>query len=165
MYFGKASVRGEEKTAMKPWIPIVLMAVVAILPVGAQSNELLDRLLEREELSVGEAAYLVLVAIDRLPESATPEEAAAALAGQFAGVTDHEAGAAISLGEYAYLLMRAFEVRGGVMYRLVPGPRYAARELAYLKIVRGKAHPNRSVGGAEAVQILRRLLDWKEGLS
>lgn len=150
---------------MKLWVPLVLLALAAVLPLGAQSNQVLDQLLEREELPFGEAAYLVLVAIDRLPEEAAPEEAAAALAGQIPAVRERGAGEAIPLGEYAYLLMQAFEVKGGLMYRLFPGPRYAARELAYRKIIRGKAHPNRPVSGTEAVQILRRLLEWKEGLS
>jgi len=150
---------------MKLWVPLVLLAVAAALPVGAQSNQVLDELLEREALQYGEAAYLVLVAIDRLPEGASPDEAAAALPGVFAEIPVRDAGKAIPLGEYAHLLMLAFEIKGGLMYRLAPGPRYAARELAYLKVIRGKAHPDRPVPGAEAVQILRRLLEWKEELS
>lgn len=150
---------------MKLWVPLVLLAVAAALPLGAQSNQVLDTLLEREALQYGEAAYLVLVAVDRLPEEASPNEAAAALPGQFGAIPVRAAGEPIPLGEYAYLLMQAFEIKGGLMYRLAPGPRYAARELAHLKVIRGKAHPDRRVPGAEAVQILRRLLEWKEQLS
>jgi len=150
---------------MKLWVPLVLLAVATALPVGAQSNQVLDELLEREALQYGEAAYLVLVAIDRLPEEASLEEAAAVLPGQFRAVPARAAGEAIPLGEYAYLLMQAFDVGGGLMYRLAPGPRYAARELAHLEVIRGKAHPGRAVSGAEAMQILRRLLEWKEELS
>jgi hypothetical protein len=150
---------------MKLWIPIVVLAVASVLPSGAQSNAVLDQVLERDALLFGEAAYLVLVGTDRLPDTASPEEAAQALAGAFPDAPPRAAGEAIPLGEYAYLLMQAFEVKGGLLYRIIPGPRYAARELAYRKIIRGKAHPDLPVAGAEAVQILRRLLEWKEGLS
>jgi len=150
---------------MKLCIPIVVLALASVLPVGAQSNEVLDELLERQALLFGEAAYLVLVGTERLPDTASPEEAAQALAEAFPEAQVRGAGEAIPLGEYAYLLMQAFEVKGGLMYRLIPGPRYAARELAYRKIIRGKAHPDIPVSGAEAVQILRRLLEWKGGLS
>jgi hypothetical protein len=34
-------------------------------------------------------------------------------------------------GTLAYLLMQVFEVPGGLMYRIFPGPRYATREFTY----------------------------------
>jgi hypothetical protein len=150
---------------MKRWTLIVLIVLAAVVPLTAQSNAFLDRLLEKEEATVGDAAYLVLVAAGRLGEEATAEEAAAALARQGWRLRAEAPGEAISLGSYAYLLMQAFQVKGGLMYHLLPGPRYAARELAYLKIVKGKAAPDRRVRGEEMLQILRRLLEWKEGLS
>ena len=150
---------------MKLWVLLVLLIAAAGLPLGAQSNQVLDELLEREALQYGEAAYLVLVAVERLPEDASLDDAAAALPEEFGTVRARGAEEAIPLGDYAFLLMQAFEINGGIMYRLAPGPRYAARELAYRKVIRGKAHPGRSVSGTEAVQILRRLLEWKEGLS
>jgi hypothetical protein len=150
---------------MKLWIPTVILALAAILPLQAQSNEVLDTVLERDALRFGEAAYLVLVGSGRLSDTASLEEAAQTVAKAFPRVPSRAADEWIPLGEYAYLLMQAFEVKGGLMYRLIPGPRYAARELAYRKMIRGKAHPGLPVEGAQAVQILRRLLEWKETLS
>ena len=150
---------------MKRWVPLILLIAAALMPLGAQSNEVLDELLEREEASFGEASYLVLVAVDRLPEEASLAEATAALPEQGWTIRLRDPEEPVRLGEYAYLLMQAFEVKGGIMYRVFPGPRYAARELAYLKIVRGNAAPSRRLSGEDLMQILRRLMEWKEGLS
>jgi hypothetical protein len=61
--------------------------------------------------------------------------------------------------------MQAFEIKGGVMYRIFPGPRYAGRELSYLGLIRGNGSPTRTFDGDEAIGILGRLLEWKEGPS
>ena len=50
--------------------------------------------------------------------------------------------------------MKAFGEKGGLMYRLVPGPRYAVRELAYQGLVHGKVHSGRFPSGQEVVQLL-----------
>jgi hypothetical protein len=59
--------------------------------------------------------------------------------------------------------MRALDIPGGIMYSMFPGPRYAAREIAYLGFVRGSGAPGRTVSGNEVMYILGRVLEWKEG--
>jgi len=146
----------------------LLLAVVLMAAAGTsfgQSNELLDVLFEEPTTTLGQAAYLVLTASGRIPEDSTPADAAASLAGQGWTVPQRSAGEPLTLGDYSYLLMQAFELKGGVMYRILPGPRYAGRELAYLKLIKGDTSPYRTLSGEEAVGILGRLLEWKEGQS
>jgi hypothetical protein len=143
----------------------LLLAVVGMATAAnslAQSNELLDAFLQDRATSFGQAAYLVLTAANRIPEDSTPAQAAAALAGQGWQIPQRAAEDPITLGEYSYLLMQAFELNGGLMYRVFPGPRYAGRELAYLQLVKGDASPYRTFSGEEAIGILGRLLRWKE---
>ena len=58
--------------------------------------------------------------------------------------------------------MDAFDLPGGIMYRLFPGPRYATREIAYQGFIRGSTLPGRPVSGREVINILRRVMEWKE---
>jgi len=88
--------------------------------------------------------------------------AAEALAAQGWQAPQRPAAEALTLGEYCFLLMQAYELKGGLMYRIAPGARYAARELAYRKLIRGKAYPNRTLSGEEALAILRGLLEQLE---
>ena len=144
---------------------ILLLAFVllaAVLHVSAQSNKVLDALLEEETTSFGQTAYLILTASARIPDDTTPSEAAAEIAGQGWTVPKRAAEEPLTLGEYSFLLMQAFELKGGVMYRILPGPRYAGRELAYLQFIKGNTSPYRTFSGEEAIGILGRLMEWKE---
>ncbi len=144
---------------------ILLLAFVllgAVLHVSAQSNEVLDALLEEETTSFGQAAYLVLTAVARISDGTTPADAAAKIAEQGWTVPARAAEEPLTLGDYSFLLMQAFELKGGVMYRIFPGPRYAGRELAYLKFIKGNTSPYRTFSGEEAIGILGRLMEWKE---
>ena len=143
----------------------LLLALVLLAGAAngwGQSNEMLDALFEESATTLGQAAYLVLTASGLLPEEATPAEAAAALAGQGWTVPERSAREPLTLGEYSHLLMQAFQIEGGLMYRIFPGPRYAGRELAYLRLIRGDTSPYRSFSGEEAIAIIGRLLEWKE---
>jgi hypothetical protein len=143
----------------------LLLTIILLSAAGSvwgQSNELLDELFEEPITSLGQAAYLVLTSVDRIPEETTPAEAAASLTDQGWTVPERSSDDPLTLGEYSYLLMQAFELKGGLMYRIFPGPRYAGRELAYLELIRGDTSPYRTFSGEEAIGILSRLLEWKE---
>jgi hypothetical protein len=58
----------------KAWAFLALLAACA-LPATAQSNALLDRLLEQPQASFGAAAYLVLTASGDLDQAATEQQA------------------------------------------------------------------------------------------
>jgi len=144
---------------------LLLAGALFLLSVSllcAQSNETLDRFLEQEQAVYGYSAYMVLTAAGKLPEEASPKEAAAAVSRM--GWSDKLSASddLINLGEYSSLLMKVFDIRGGLMYTLFPGPRYAARELKYLQCIPGKSTPGRFISGTDAIQILGRVLEWKE---
>ena len=145
---------------------LTLMLAIALLAgVGSlwgQSNELLDELFEEPATTLEQAAYLVLTAAGRIPDDSSPADAAAALAAQGWTVPERSANEPLTLGEYSYLLMQAFELNGGLMYRIFPGPRYAGRELAYLQLIKGDTSPYRTLSGEEAIGILGRLMERKE---
>ena len=145
---------------------LTLMLAIALLAgVGSlwgQSNELLDELFEEPATTLEQAAYLVLTAAGRIPDDSSPADAAAALAAQGWTVPERSADEPLTLGEYSYLLMQAFELNGGLMYRIFPGPRYAGRELAYLQLIKGDTSPYRTFSGEEAIGILGRLMERKE---
>jgi len=146
----------------KAWALLALL-IVCVLPAAAQSNLLIDRLLEQPRASFGAAAYLVLAASGALDPDATEQQALESLREKGWKLRSAQAEEPIRLGEFCFLLMKAFEEKGGLMYRLIPGPRYAVRELAYQGLVRGKVHSRRFASGQEVVQILSGFLDRKGG--
>jgi hypothetical protein len=56
--------------------------------------------------------------------------------------------------------MVAFGLKGGLMYSLFPGPRYAYRELLYLKIIQGRADGGSAVSGERLLHIIAQALRY-----
>ncbi len=139
-----------------------ILLLLTVRPLFAQSNELLDRLLEQSEAKYGDVVCMALSAAQLLPEDATPEQALEVLRQKGWKVRILAADASTPLGDYAFLLMKAFNLTGGVFYRMYPGPRYACRELGFRKIIHSDARPNRIVSGEEAVAILGNVMAGTE---
>jgi hypothetical protein len=139
-----------------------LLTVFVNHPLPAQSNQLIDELLQEEKATFGKSAYLCLSAANLIPERSGVTDALAYLEKAGWGMTVKKADEPILLGELAYLLMKSFNMSGGIMYSLAPGPRYACRELAYLEIITGRIHPDRIISGERALQIISNVVAWKE---
>jgi len=141
------------------------MAVMlaSAVPAAAQSNIAVDRLLEQEKATIADAAYLVLAASNIVAEDGTQATVMAALSERKLLQNTRSASDPISLGEVSYLIMQTLGIRGGLLYAVFPGPRYAARELASLRLIPGNAHPSRTVSGREVMHILGGALELKGG--
>ena len=142
---------------------LLFIALAVPFTATAQSNEVIDQVLEQQELIYKNGAYFILSAAGMVPETVQPEEAFAALLEKKEEwkLKDVLPQKQMRLGEFSYILMRALDIRGGLLYRIFPGPRYAARELAYTGIIKGSSDPYREITGGEALQILGDTLAWK----
>ena len=154
--------------AYKPKRAFRMPGVICVLLLGAaslfgQSNEAIDRILSQEPLTYGAAAYLVLTASGDLSDSASFDDAVSMLHHQSRSIDNRESREPVTLGEYSYLVMQALSIRGGIAYRLFPGPRYAARELAATGIAQDSAFPSMHLSGERAVRLLGRALAYVEG--
>jgi hypothetical protein len=140
----------------------LLLVFTAIGMSTAQSNDFLDALLAEERAGYGNTVHLTLMAVNLVREDSGTRSALGVLAEQGWGIEVREYEEPIRLGEFAYLLMKAFDLSGGLMYRLFPGPRYAVRELFYLELMHGSANPFRFVTGEEVVRVVGGILRWRE---
>ncbi len=128
----------------------------------AQQTGVIDEILLEEKVSFGKTVYLALLAAGLIPEGASVDESLAVLKQKGWMVEPKSSEDAINLGEYSFLLMKAFEMPGGLLYSIFPGPRYACRELAHLNLIRGNSSPYRNLSGEEVLQMLGHILAWKE---
>jgi hypothetical protein len=112
---------------------VLVFALLLVIALGAaaQSNETIDQILSQEEATVGSAAYVALTAGGLVSDDASPGDAVAAAVEKGWLAPEVSASDTAGFGQFAYLLMQAFEVKGGLMYRIFPGPRYATREFTY----------------------------------
>jgi len=138
--------------------------ITACLPVllSAQSNTVIDQLLNEDKADWGKTSYMVLSAAEIISENAEIPEALTKLEKQQWKLPAKKSENSITLGEYSYMLMKAFDIPGGIMYKILPGPRYAARELDYLNFIDNNKSPYRTLSGEEVLRIMGRVMEWKE---
>ena len=145
---------------MKKYAVFVTFFMLLVLSwASAQSNDVLDRILAEDPLTYGSAAYLLVTAAGKAPEGSTPEQAVSLAEQEGFGFENMGVRDGLSTGQYSYMLMRAFQVPGGIWYRILPGPRYAAREMAYMGIIQGPSIPGMALSGNEALRMLERLMN------
>ena len=144
---------------------IVICIIVSIFPVllPAQTATELEIILETEAVTCAQAAKFVLysskaanVSLENFARQPHPEYLWALANGwlKFASEDDP-----ISLSNLSFLLMRAFNMKGGLMYRIFPGPRYAYRSMISRNYIQGIADPAMKLDGSRFLLILGRVLN------
>lgn len=136
-----------------------IVVLTAVVPLAAQSNEFLDGFLGSELPNVKDVSYLVLVSTDMIGEDAGPDRAFELCKELGWVASDRGPDSKVSTAEYAYFLMKAFGRKGGAMYSIFPGPRYAYRELVGYEMIQGKSDPDAPLTGTTAMRIIGRCLD------
>lgn len=148
--------------AKNPAHGLAVLFLLAAATLPAQSNEMIDSILAEDTATVGSAAYLALASARLIPDAASREDAVrrAREAGWLPA--EAEATRPATFGEAAFLLMQANAVRGGLMYRLIPGPRYAAREFVYQGWSPERRAPREPVSGSLLVRVTANFLEHTE---
>jgi hypothetical protein len=125
----------------------------------AQSAGEMDDLLSSQEVDWADACRWVYAAAGVFPfETSTPEIVVYALVKkhipQNAGLGDNQY---IDMKGFSKLVLDAYRIKGGIMYRLFRTRRYAYRELIYLGLLRYDDDPSDIVSGARIFEILKAM--------
>jgi len=133
--------------------------------VFAQTAAELDIVLQADTVSAAQAARFVLGAAGLLPPglSGPAAESTAYETARSNGWLKSTAGESVSLKETAFLIMRAFELKGGILYSLFKNPRYAYREMVYRKLIQGRTDQSMKMSGRRLLLILDRTLAYTGG--
>jgi len=133
----------------------------ALLP--AQTAAELETVLETPVISCEQAAWFTLAAaLDEPPVSSQTAFAQAVSRGWLKKAAPDDP---ITLGKLSFLIMRAFEIKGGVMFSIFPGPRYAYRSMLSRSFIQGAADPAMTVSGERFLVILGKVLSAEGGES
>jgi hypothetical protein len=126
-----------------------------------QSAAEMEGLLDAGEITCAQAAYFVLAAaLDDPPQN--PETAFGMALEQGWLPANSKNGDSVSLGGLSLLLMKAFDIKGGLMYRLLPFGRYAYREMAGQGFIEGRSYSTFTVSGEQFLRILENVLNKRE---
>lgn len=133
---------------------LLLWFCLPVLPALGQTEDFLDTVLGARSLTWSQSAHLVLVGAGFSPEDATPEASWATLTdrGWVSPLPDPQKPATVA--GYAFLVTKAFGLKGGFLSSLVPGPRYAFRDLKFHNLVPEGLDPDDPLDPRTALVVL-----------
>ena len=140
---------------------LLVFLTASVFTVSADYNETMDSIIAEEKISYGSASFALLLGTDVIDEYFSVQEAAAVMAEKFPE-TQMEWDSKVNLGQFSDMIMKTYSIKGGLMYRIFPGPRYAVRELRYRKILQGKSYSTMYISGDKALRIIGRVLEKEE---
>jgi hypothetical protein len=137
---------------------ILLVAALCSTALSAQSNQVMDELLNQEQARWAQTAYMLLVCGKWIAESETPEEALKV--SQDRGWVSRSAMAddSVTLGAFSLLAMKALRMGGGLGWSLLPIPYYSLRELAALGIANVSGGEARVLAGEEVIRMIGKIV-------
>ncbi|AEF85234.1 hypothetical protein TREPR_0113 [Treponema primitia ZAS-2] len=147
------------------FMPVLCLFTALFFPafLHGQTAKALDAILEKEHISNAEAAWVVLAAAELVGANASATEA-------FDYALSHkwlplkaEAGTEIKLDGLSLLIMKSFDIKGGLMYTYLPRGRYAYRAMVHRDLIQGFADPSLPVSGEQVLFIMSRVLAYTEG--
>ena len=132
---------------MKIFLTCLFITVPSLL--FGQTAERIERLLKQEQVNFKDAALLVLEASGRLdPSKQTNADDAFSFAKERGWLPKSaEANADARLDSLSLLVIRAFDIDGGLFFSLFKNPHYAYRAMVYRGIVQGRSDPQMFVSG------------------
>ena len=144
---------------------LTFLVFTLTVPLFSQTAARLEVLLGTPEISWEQAAGFILEASDT--ESPGWDFTQPNLAFQFAAASkwlpkNVSPGDSVRLKGIALLLMKSFNLKGGVFYSIFNSPHHAYRELVYKNIIRGNTDPDMRVSGQQLLLIVNRILAIKE---
>ena len=143
---------------------LLFLAFWASLVASAygQSAKEMDALLEDPYVSIARAARYVLPAAGVLPESVGESDAFQAALEKGWLPESARPESPIRMDQFSFLIMGAFSMKGGLMYSIFPGPRYAYRDLVFKSYIQGRSDPAQQLSGGRLVLVLGRILETRE---
>lgn len=151
------------KTVMKRYFYLCCLFLILCSPLIAQTAERLERLLNNEALSYGELALFLFEAAN-VAERYGPEVISSPEAAFNFAVERNWLSANLAIEDTAVLnrasllIMRAFQLRGGIFYSIFRSPHYAFRELVHQGMIQGRVSPRMPVSGEMMMFVVGRVL-------
>ena len=137
---------------------VIIVGLLVLFPVflSAQTAAELETMLETTVVNCAQAARFVMYSENPAFEGDAFEQAVAN-----GWLKKSAANDPVTLGKLSFLIMKAFGMKGGMMYAVFPGPRYAYRSMVSDNYIQGIADPAMQVDGNRFLLILGRVLSAK----
>jgi len=137
-----------------------------ILPlyIYAQTAAELEAILQTQNVSCAQAAKFVLASGSDAAAANLSAQSAFDLALSRGWLADGtKPNDKITLDKLSFLILKSFNMKGGVMYALSPGPRYAYKSMVSRDFIQGNTSPGMNVSGEKFLLILGKVISAQGG--
>jgi len=144
---------------------ICLFAAPAFLSAQSAAEEI-ETLLNTKAVTYAQAVRFVLEAADvGITDNpiTNPEEAFNYAVQQNWLPKNAASGDLARLDKISLLLMRSFEIKGGLFYSITKNSHYAYRELVYKSVIQGRFDPCMQVSGERLIFYVNRIYSLQDG--
>ena len=133
---------------------VACFLIFSFSAIHAQSSDVITEILETDKVTFGQVCYLVAIHQGLISETASYNEAIAALEeNRMIPYASYEE-TNVPLVNLSYLYAQIFNVKGGLLYKIFHGaPRYAYKQLKYDGVLPENSFPGKLVSGQEALNI------------
>lgn len=145
---------------MKKGVLFLLILSFGFIVYGQDASKVTE-ILEAEKFTRAQASYIAASWLDPANESLDFAGAAEIVVGQ--GFLDDglNMNEPIRLDELAGLCMKAWNVPGGLFYRMTKARRYAYKELVARQFLPSNSDPSFNLSGAEGLNVMYRCMELK----
>ncbi len=135
---------------------IVLLLVFAFCAfhVTAQSSQKISELLEFQNLTNGQASYLIASCMGLVEENASDEDSYKVLVSEKLFKESNSPDQLLTLAKAAHLCVKSSGIKGGLLYSIFHNDRYAFRELKALGIIPVSMDPSVKVSGTDLIALM-----------
>lgn len=150
----------------KSWFSLVIF-LLALFPCYSQSNDDIDAFIKKERADFGTAAFFALTASGKMvleeeTDYADIEEAMEYIKTKKWFSKMPASDSYISAGDASLLMLRAFDINGGIMYKITKDPRYALREMQYRSFLSKNLSNKSDISGGDFLTALSNVAIWHD---
>jgi len=150
---------------MRRKLLVILTGFLFLLPVclSAQTAAELETMLQTQEVTCAQAAKFILASTESAANESAENAFQKALSNGWLS-SNTKSDDKITMRKLSFLMMKAFNVKGGMMYAIAPGPRYAYRSMVSKDFIQGDCDPSMNVSGERFLLILSKVLSAQGGV-
>ncbi|QTQ13231.1 hypothetical protein HRQ91_01485 [Treponema parvum] len=135
----------------------------AYFTLFAQSAEKMTETISAKEITFSQAAYFAAAWRGLINDDASGKEALLQLEKEGIWSVTAAPEDTVNLKQFSALCLKAWNIKGGLLYSLTHSDRYAFRELQARKLLSRTDDPEKKVSGREALRIFMRCSEIAEG--
>lgn len=134
-----------------------LLSLVFVLfsaGIFAQSAEKVTEIINSEQATYGQAAYLTCMALDLVKQNATEKNALEVL--KVSGVIEEgvEISDTLTMKNLAWICANAWDVKGSLMFKIARNPRYAFKQMRSDDVIPYGTDPSKIPSGHDLLNVV-----------